>query len=491
MNSQTQINQDIMNTESEINTRETQETIPTEIENTSISYNQNQISNIQASINNSENVGIYRETHSLQNFSTKDNLNSNNEEVLSVVNALYPAPTKLNIELPTPQLKNTFQFSGVENHDIMDGIQTENNIISSINESIQGVQNNLTIDKQTKSKEKISDDSKYQSSSDFEVSDVDDSSDSSSSDDENRSGNVNKSKKRGGDMINKGNSSKTAYYSDEDMDVDDNFIPTTKNEIIDPKVVELEYDTVPQNTQAFSVGTVHSVVDKTIVVQGNISGERRVLDYGSVLIFDDYTVLGPVFETFGPVKKPLYSILFKSADKIDRERIFVGRNVLCVEPSSQFVATENLFLLKGSDASNLNDEEIAEDEVEFSDDQEESNFRNWLKTHKKFINSRIQSDIQGTFVNSESKQKEPQKISARSQYIQSKNNRPGRGGNNQTRTGNNPKNYSKNINNNNSYNSNQIQDQNALNNQGENEFAVNRKPPISYADINYDPDLGF
>jgi H/ACA ribonucleoprotein complex non-core subunit NAF1 len=56
-----------------------------------------------------------------------------------------------------------------------------------------------------------------------------------------------------------------------------------------------------------------------------------------------------------------------------------GTVIYYVEAHSTFVFTQPLKGLKGSDASNFHDEEVAEDEVEFSDDEQEAEYRRKLK----------------------------------------------------------------------------------------------------------------
>lgn len=87
-----------------------------------------------------------------------------------------------------------------------------------------------------------------------------------------------------------------------------------------------------------------------------------------------------MFETFGPVSRPFYSVRFNTAEEIDRERAKVGSRVFYV-PSykSALVQVEELKKMKYTDASNAFDEEVEEHEREFSDDEEELSYRQMLK----------------------------------------------------------------------------------------------------------------
>jgi H/ACA ribonucleoprotein complex non-core subunit NAF1 len=78
-----------------------------------------------------------------------------------------------------------------------------------------------------------------------------------------------------------------------------------------------------------------------------------------------------VYETFGPTHSPLYQVKFTASFPIDADQVTVAREVFHVPSRSNFVFPSALRHLKGSDASNIHDEEVAEDEIEFSDDEAE------------------------------------------------------------------------------------------------------------------------
>ncbi|PVU96046.1 hypothetical protein BB561_001424 [Smittium simulii] len=173
-------------------------------------------------------------------------------------------------------------------------------------------------------------------------------------------------------------------------------IPKTKNEILNPEAPVIEFDSIPNDTPIKYVGYVQSTIDRTVVVKGIISGEQKVLDYGSILVFDDYSILGAVFDTFGPVRCPLYSILFKNSQDIDRTKISINRKVFVAEIKSNYALTSSLNV-KGSDASNLNDEEISESDIEFSDDEQEIKFKKWLKSQKNASRTKNNNSNRNTF----------------------------------------------------------------------------------------------
>ncbi|PVU85395.1 hypothetical protein BB560_007036 [Smittium megazygosporum] len=160
----------------------------------------------------------------------------------------------------------------------------------------------------------------------------------------------------------------------------------TQNEIVPPnsssKINDSSSDSDDTDIDYSSDSSSQSDLEMDIMqIRGIISGEQKVLDYGSVLVFQDRSVLGPVFETFGPIRCPSYSILFPFDSSIDKSKVIVGNKVFAVNEKSIFSLTSSLNT-KGSDASNLNDEEVDDSEIEFSDDDQERKFRSWLKSRR-------------------------------------------------------------------------------------------------------------
>lgn len=167
-------------------------------------------------------------------------------------------------------------------------------------------------------------------------------------------------------------------FRDEDDDDDLGAPPKTKNEMDQddniplPPIAQVADVDLPLLQR---IGVVHSVVDNVVLVeqqsQDTTPQSFDVLDCESLLSFDDGRVLGIVYETFGSVQAPMYTVRFRRAEDIDREHIYPGRTVFCLPSSSTFVLTKQL-RTKGSDASNMWDEEVAEDEIEYSDDEAEA-----------------------------------------------------------------------------------------------------------------------
>ncbi|KAA8499159.1 H/ACA ribonucleoprotein complex non-core subunit NAF1 [Porphyridium purpureum] len=157
----------------------------------------------------------------------------------------------------------------------------------------------------------------------------------------------------------------------------------SKNELdlgslpIDTDLAKAEEYLKQPDAQIMLCGTVKSILtsDKLLVIESctPMAGEAppRVLDTESVLCTEGRVAIGKVFETFGPVARPYYSLRFASAEQIQKKGVAVGCAVYLVPELSRFVLPDSI-RTRGCDASNFYDEEIDAEQLEFSDDEAES-----------------------------------------------------------------------------------------------------------------------
>lgn len=184
--------------------------------------------------------------------------------------------------------------------------------------------------------------------------------------------------------------------------------PVTTHEVLNEEVAIPDIEEVDSRETLERVGEIFSVLhDKIVIVKGLSSqmaghAPERVLDTDTLLVFEDRKVLGyvstfyhlflvppfvtsytvftlQIHETFGPTYQPLYQVRFNDKFPLDKERAQISRPIFHVPNRSNFVFVDRLKLTRGSDASNAHDEEPGEDEVEFSDDEEEAAYKRMLK----------------------------------------------------------------------------------------------------------------
>ncbi|KAJ7370477.1 H/ACA ribonucleoprotein complex non-core subunit naf1 [Desmophyllum pertusum] len=134
----------------------------------------------------------------------------------------------------------------------------------------------------------------------------------------------------------------------------------TKSELLVKDLPEVPvFDvTIDENIQLVELGLVFSIVESLVVVKA--LPQTPALDSESVLFLESRSCLGLVFETFGPVQTPFYSLRFNTNTDISEKNLHVGDKVFYAPDMmeySNFVFVTQLKKLKGSDASWEHDEE--------------------------------------------------------------------------------------------------------------------------------------
>lgn len=119
--------------------------------------------------------------------------------------------------------------------------------------------------------------------------------------------------------------------------------------------------TLPSDAQIEKFGTIYGLLKPFALVSP--SSLRTILDVGSVITrgADSYNTVGIVYEVFGPVASPLYSVLVRENDFCD---LTVGQDLFCSVQHSTIVSKEALVSEKGID-NDLDEGDY------YSDDEEE------------------------------------------------------------------------------------------------------------------------
>ena len=179
-----------------------------------------------------------------------------------------------------------------------------------------------------------------------------------------------------------------------------------KGEILNSELPPIEdlHISVPE-FECVPLGRISSIVDDLVVVKAHPN--TAALDLDSVLFLDKgKRPLGKVFDVIGPVTSPFYCIRFNSIKHIKDKNITVESDVYCAPRTehTSFVFVEQLRKMKGSDASWKDDVEPQNEQVDFSDDEEERAAR---RTRNKLFqkqtedlgcsskNSSVHQDVEG------------------------------------------------------------------------------------------------
>ncbi|GMF22153.1 unnamed protein product [Phytophthora fragariaefolia] len=142
---------------------------------------------------------------------------------------------------------------------------------------------------------------------------------------------------------------------------------TTENEVLATPVREPGVELTPDCPIA-QCGTILNVSVAGLMMTIKSDPNTKPLDEGSVLCLEDRTVVGCVDEVFGPVLMPMYLVRFENAAKMP-ESAAANVAVYYATEHTTYIVPENI-KDKGTDASNIFDEEA--DETEFSDDEAEA-----------------------------------------------------------------------------------------------------------------------
>ncbi|GMY18679.1 H/ACA ribonucleoprotein complex non-core subunit NAF1 [Fagus crenata] len=128
------------------------------------------------------------------------------------------------------------------------------------------------------------------------------------------------------------------------------------------------------------VGVVLLIFGAHVIVEG--VEKHNPITEGSILwITESRSPLGLVDEIFGPVKSPYYKVRYNSESEVP-SGIQAGSLISFVLEFANHVLSDKDLYKKGYDASGANDEEVL-DEAEFSDDEQEAEFKRVQKMTKR------------------------------------------------------------------------------------------------------------
>ncbi|KAI0165942.1 NAF1-domain-containing protein [Xylariaceae sp. FL1272] len=156
----------------------------------------------------------------------------------------------------------------------------------------------------------------------------------------------------------------------------------TKNELPEDIIPRPQVEITPE-MEMVQLGSIEHVVANMIVIRANVSGEYEVLDTGSVLCLRDRTVIAAVADIIATVREPRYTAGFATEDEIKSLGLEVGTKIYYPPKLAKLGLTQALRVDKGTDASNWHDEEVGDDEMEFSDDEKEAEFKRQQKAKKR------------------------------------------------------------------------------------------------------------
>ena len=143
-------------------------------------------------------------------------------------------------------------------------------------------------------------------------------------------------------------------------------------------------------------GSVKNVIENEILMTCINNNVLKVLNLDNIIFLSDKTCIGFIDDVIGQINNPVYAI--KLYPNIIEQKIIEKINIgdklfFCSNRANVINAIELKNRSKGCDASNAFDEEVSEDEQDYSDDEEEVQAKIRKKNNKKNKKKKIDESI--------------------------------------------------------------------------------------------------
>jgi rRNA processing protein Gar1 len=172
------------------------------------------------------------------------------------------------------------------------------------------------------------------------------------------------------------------YEEDESM----NKYTGTKNEQEIRKEIPMSFE-LTNSDELLEAGMIEDIFQDKIIIRANIF--NGILDLDNIMFNENKFPVGYLDDVIGKVESPYYVVkLFPNLTEESKQNngLFPGKSIFFAKTRSKQVVPNFLIKHKGCDASNAFDEEIQEDEMEFSDDEQEVKFKSRKKSRKQSQN---------------------------------------------------------------------------------------------------------
>jgi len=186
--------------------------------------------------------------------------------------------------------------------------------------------------------------------------------------------------------------------------------PRTRNELTIEELPPIENLTITlsDETPIELLGHVRHIVDGKLIVIEALYHSPPLND-DSVLFNRDRRSIGLIFETFGAVERPYYSIRYNDIESSHRRQIELNQEVFYAPKETtytKYVFVQELRALKGSDASWEDDNEPPKFAIDYSDDEQEREAKSALRGKRNIDDSANDSNVETMSVSSFNSQSE-------------------------------------------------------------------------------------
>lgn len=160
----------------------------------------------------------------------------------------------------------------------------------------------------------------------------------------------------------------------------------------DAPIVKITTPITPQ-MNLIPIGVFGHFVENQLVVTCGKTDDVKVLEPGSALCLEDRTLLGAIDDALGPTDQPFYTVRYESEEEAAKLNLVPGKTkIFCVEELSKWAIIGELRKQKYTDASNAFDEEVGDEDKDFSDDEEEAAHKKRLKEKSRNAHDGLKSD---------------------------------------------------------------------------------------------------
>lgn len=169
-------------------------------------------------------------------------------------------------------------------------------------------------------------------------------------------------------------------YEEEDVTGTMNTYTGTKHELDKMKEIPVPFD-LSLNSKMLLCGIVNHIVEDKVLIDQCLN--NKIVNLDNIIFNKNNIALGYIDDVIGNIDSPIY-VMKIYPNLIDNNiSINKGEEMFICEDKASLVNKEDLMKKKGCDASNAFDEEVLNDEMEYSDDEQELQIKAIRRQQKK------------------------------------------------------------------------------------------------------------
>jgi rRNA processing protein Gar1 len=162
-------------------------------------------------------------------------------------------------------------------------------------------------------------------------------------------------------------------FYDEFADGSMNKYTGTKNEQEERINIPVPFE-IEANTVFSEAGIVDSIFENDKILLKKTNLQNGILDLDNIIWNSNHIAVGYLDDVVGKIDEPVYIVKF-FPNLTDKNLVVLGEPLFYVKDKALKVQKKDLLRKKGCDASNAFDEEVSDSGREFSDDEQEYQYK--------------------------------------------------------------------------------------------------------------------